>query len=144
MVFGLSSMTGILDELAFIGCANDRRISSSLEVLAGHCASGFSVRWVCWAEMVLSIRACELVFGLGLVFIFNTYNRHDWKQKAKDGVGLRCSEGVRDIYGRGMGECLCSGRLHNSEKRELSALLLQHLELCNWPRNDNRRQTERI
>src|SRR2546423_14644217 len=65
MVFSLSSMTGILQELAFVGCADNRRVVSSLEVLAGHCAGRFSVRWVCWAERVLSIRACELTFGLG-------------------------------------------------------------------------------
>jgi len=72
MVFGLSRMTSILDELAFVGCTDDRRVASSLEVLAGHCAGRFSVRWVFWAERVLSIRACELVFGLGWCILYTT------------------------------------------------------------------------
>jgi hypothetical protein len=29
-------VTGVLDELAIVGCADDRRLAPSLEILAGH------------------------------------------------------------------------------------------------------------
>jgi hypothetical protein len=76
MIFLLGGVARILDELAIVGRADDRRIASSLEVLVGH---GVGCSWGCELagrkRVMVVVWVCELALG-GWGVIFNIHDAH--------------------------------------------------------------------